>query len=139
MKIILIAQARSTNSRLPGKNFLKIGNKSIIEHHVSKLENSPNGHYKPLGIIATPHKEPRLKDYQKIAKKYGWVVENPDCSEEDVLKRFVMICNKYQPDWVVRTTADSPFMDTEWVKNTIEIAIKYNMPIFNTFREGSCV
>jgi spore coat polysaccharide biosynthesis protein SpsF len=135
VKILIICQARSTNKRLPKKNFLKIGNKSIIEHHISGLNKA----WFCDKVIATPHNEPMLKQYKKLAKKYGWVVENPNCDENDVLKRFVMVCDKYQPDWVVRTTADCAFMDIDWVQKTIRMAVENNIPIFNSFNEGSTV
>ena len=142
MKVILIAQARSTSTRLPNKNLLKIGDKSIIEHHISrlsKMNNDIQGMLINEFIIATPHREPRLKDYQKLANKYGWVVENPNVDENNVLSRFVDISLRHEADWVVRTTADCWDMGAMRVREIIKFATEYKNPIFDSFREGSTV
>jgi len=132
--LIHIVQARSQNTRLPGKNFLKIGEWSMIEHHLRHTR-----YLADVGVVATPYDDPKNEEYARIAKNYGYKHENPACEEDDVLKRFVMVCDKYQPDWVVRTTADCWDMDAKWCDKTIRAALSNGMPIFNTFRENSVI
>jgi spore coat polysaccharide biosynthesis protein SpsF (cytidylyltransferase family) len=141
--MIFITQARSKNTRLPNKNFEIIGNKMIIEHHLSKLNSAESGLGVKAKIIALPYNEPRLKDYEKIAKEYGWTVEMPVVLENDLLARFTAIAiEQYiqRPfDWVARFTSDCYNLDYNWIYNTCKMAIENKIPVFNSYREGTTV
>jgi spore coat polysaccharide biosynthesis protein SpsF len=132
--ILHIIQARSTSSRLPNKILKKIGDKTLLEWHIS---NTVSG-----GIttaLTVPYKDPKLKEITKIADKYKVKVYSNKTEKRDVLGEFVLVAKKYSPDWIVRTTADCPFIEKRWFLDTIEMAVKYNMPVFNTYKEWSCV
>lgn len=130
--ILHIIQARTNSTRLPGKVWMEIKGKPLIEWH---LLNTISPYQR---VLAIPHKDPERKRFQDLAKKYNCHLSCPQVPENDVLKRFVSASNRFKPEWVVRTTADC-FMDNEWFLKTIEAATSYDMPIFNTFKEGSCV
>jgi len=133
--ILHIIQARSTSKRLPNKILQKIGDKTLLEWH---LRNTKGILDDTSHVIATPKNDPKIKEIKKIANGYGIKVHSPDCNDNDVLKRFVMVANEYGPEWIVRTTSDcimSPYV----IRRDIKVAVDNDMRLFDTFNEGSCV
>ena len=132
--ILWIVQCRTTSSRLPGKVLKKIGDKTMFEHHISKV--SEMGHHTVVGV---PCSEPKIEELKEIANQYNVEVYNPHNAERDVLSRFVAIADRFEPEWIIRTTVDCWDMDTNWCARTISACIDSDMPIFNSYKEGSTI
>ena len=99
-KIILVTQARTSSTRLPGKVLMNICGKPMINYHLERLSQSIN---LDKIIVATTNNQ---KD--DILANY---VESLDFeiyrgSEHDVLDRYYQSVKNYLPDWVVRVTSD---------------------------------
>ena len=110
----LILQARKNSSRLPGKIYLKILDKTIIEilmMRLSKVRNVENF------ILAVPKKD-RNKTLTKIASKYNFKVFYG--SEKDVLLRYYNAAKKFNVKNIVRITADCPLADPNLIDKYIK-------------------
>tara|TARA_B110000967_G_C18901075_1_gene575158 strand:- start:6573 stop:7298 length:726 start_codon:yes stop_codon:yes gene_type:complete len=115
MSIGIIVQARTGSKRLPAKILLKIGNKRILEHLISRLKKIK---IKNKIIIATT-KNKSDTIINKIAK-------NNDCysfngTSLNVLKRYYQTAKKFKLETIVRICSDSPFMDPHIVEKAIKI------------------
>jgi spore coat polysaccharide biosynthesis protein SpsF len=86
--ILAIIQTRLTSKRFPRKVLEKVGGKSLIARVCEAARESK---YIDKVVVAWAHKFPHL-------------------DENDVLGRFQEIVTQYQPDHVVRLTADCPLL-----------------------------
>ena len=104
-KIIIIAQARLTSKRFPGKVLMKIKNKTLIEILYLRLKNS-----KLINkfIFAIPKNFKNLELKKFLLKKKLYFIEGP---EKNVLKRFFIAAFKSEADIIVRLTCDCPLID----------------------------
>jgi len=111
---IAIIQARMGSSRLPGKVLKKINGKPMLSYLLDRVLKS-----KKLDkiIVATSILE---KDdaIDKFCKNYG--IECFRGSEDDVLSRYYECAKLYNPDIVVRLTADCPLSDPNIIDNVIQ-------------------
>jgi len=105
MKTILIIQARMGSSRLPGKILLPLGTSDNLVYVTERCKKIVDD-----VIIATS----TLPQDDPVA---AWCsMRNIACyrgSEDDVLDRYVQAAKPYNPDYVIRVTADCPFVDIE--------------------------
>ena len=112
--IIAIIQARMGSTRLPGKVLKEINGKPMLTYLLDRVKQS-----KKLDkvIIATSILD---KDdaIEKYCKDYG--VECFRGSEDDVLSRYYECATQYNPDIVVRITADCPLQDPEIIDAVIQ-------------------
>ena len=104
-KIIIIAQARLTSKRFPGKVLKKIKNKSLIEILHLRLSKSK---FIDQFIFAIPNNNENLKLKNFLKKKKFNFDQGP---EKNVLKRFFLISKKIEPDIIIRVTCDCPLVD----------------------------
>lgn len=100
-----IIQARMRSSRLPGKVMLKVKNKSLLEHMISRVIHS-----KTIDkiIIATSN-ESSDNAIEKFCQE-----NRVDCyrgSEDDVLARYYEAAKQFSLDIIVRLTGDTPLID----------------------------
>jgi spore coat polysaccharide biosynthesis protein SpsF (cytidylyltransferase family) len=105
--VLAIIQARLTSTRLPGKILEKIEGKTILEHCIERVKKAT---LVDRVVVATPHDIPIMLDVPLFIG-----------DEQDVLKRFYDCAELYDPDIIVRITADCPFIDP----CAIDIAISY--------------
>lgn len=115
-KTVAIIQARMSSARLPKKTLLKIGNLTALEHVVKRAQKA------------------RLVD-QVIVATSDQKEDNPierECARlgipcfrgslQNVLARYCLAARSHQADIVVRITADSIFLEPEWIdKGILEI------------------
>lgn len=147
-KVLGIIQARSTSKRLPGKIFKKIGDKTILEHCLcnclmSKVDQwviaMPKGDsIRPMLMVPNPIDLTTLNipkgGFRETYVKY------PEVRENDVLGRFARVAEEFpEYEWIVRITADCPFVSPNIIDQAVEHAIKTNRPQFDYFNEGSAV
>lgn len=115
MKCIGIIQARMSSTRLPGKIFAPIASqKPLLEVLVRRLASAKL----PLWLATSDTRA----DHVTAAWGEALGLKVFRGSEDDVLSRFAHITAKEQPDWVVRITADDPFMDGKMVRHLINMA-----------------
>lgn len=100
-----IVQARSGSTRLPGKVFLKIGPRTILEWVIKRLREVPA--VERVVIATTAAAKDDL--IESMAVSLGVCVFRGD--EDDVLGRFYHALEKFPAQTVVRATADNPLLD----------------------------
>ncbi|WP_456277654.1 cytidylyltransferase domain-containing protein [Bacillus sp. AK128] len=114
MKTLIIIQARMGSSRLPGKVLMPLGQSKVLDYVITRCRQVINI---SDVIVATS----TLDGDTPIAK---WCDENNITyfrgSEDDVLSRYMEAAKPYQPDYVIRVTADCPFVDYEMANELVE-------------------
>jgi spore coat polysaccharide biosynthesis protein SpsF (cytidylyltransferase family) len=116
LKTILITQARSGSTRLPGKILMKINSESLLEIHLKRLNKCKNV---SKIIVATTDKSEDKVIYDHAI---DWGFNSFRGSESDVLDRFYQAVRKEKPDWIVRVTSDCPLIDPILVDKLINFA-----------------
>jgi len=114
MNIIAIIQARMGSSRLPGKILKPLGSADVLTYVVERCKKI-NGIAEVIVATSTLPQDDQVEDWCKVngtAYFRG--------SEEDVLNRYVQAAIKYQPDYVIRVTADCPFVDYGLASEMVE-------------------
>lgn len=122
--VSILVQARSTSHRFPGKIFEKIGNKSILDHVLDACYNSASYINKyssrnrivcEVAVVA-PTGDQLIQKYSKHL-----IIEGP---EDDVLSRYIIAMNRLNSDYVVRITADCPFIPPYIMSKMISISVQ---------------
>jgi glutamate-1-semialdehyde 2,1-aminomutase len=115
MLILAIIQARMGSTRLPGKVLKPFGDTTVIKYMLERVEQSK---LIDLTVVATSiNKEnDALVDHLEDYETYRG-------DENNVLSRFYEVAQQYQPNLVVRLTADCPFIDPQVIDETIQQTI----------------
>lgn len=114
MNIILIIQARMGSSRLPGKILNPLGESDVLTYVTDRCKQ-----IKGVSevIVATSI----LPQDDFVA---AWCSEKGiTCfrgSERDVLDRYVQCAKQFNPDYVMRVTADCPFVDYKLASDIVQ-------------------
>ncbi len=102
------------STRLPGKVLMEVNDRPLLAYQLDRISKS-----KKLDrvVVATSTLE---KDdvIGAFCKDYGI-----DCyrgSENDVMSRYYECCKQYNPDTVVRMTADCPLIDPEIIDAVVQ-------------------
>tara|TARA_B100000989_G_scaffold124046_1_gene91730 strand:+ start:9884 stop:11938 length:2055 start_codon:yes stop_codon:yes gene_type:complete len=114
LRVLAIVQARMSSVRLPGKVLKKIGDTPLISLLVNRLSKSLLTDKIIIACTDNAKDDALVEylDYQKIDYFRG--------HEKDVLKRFYDCANQFSPEYVIRITADCPFIDASIVDACIE-------------------
>lgn len=114
MKTLILIAVRLHSTRLPRKAFLKVGEKTILEHLIDRLSQTR----KPDGLIVCTSTHQDDEAIARFAEKKGvkWFVG----SEYDVLDRFIQAAERESADTVVRVTGDNPLTDPEIMDQMIQ-------------------
>lgn len=109
MRITAVVQARMGSSRLPGKVLMEIGHRPLLLWTVAAAAAIPGIDTVIVATTTDPTDDPlaELLSAEGIACHRG--------SVHDVLTRTWEAVAPSAPDFVVRATADNPFMDREVV------------------------
>jgi spore coat polysaccharide biosynthesis protein SpsF len=75
-----------------------------------------------LHVLACP--EDCESSFRPLAERAGF--ELCTGSKEDVLARYCSVINRYSPDWVIRATADNPFVFADAAQKLAEEAAALN-------------
>lgn len=114
IETILITQARTGSTRLPGKVLKEIDGRSLLQIHLDRLKNCKN--ISEI-IVATTFNE---EDNVIFDKAIEWGCTASRGSESDVLDRFYQAVKDKNADWIVRVTSDCPLLDPFLVDQVIE-------------------
>ncbi|MED1420452.1 glycosyltransferase family protein [Bacillus smithii] len=114
MKTLIIIQARMGSTRLPGKVLKPLGDTVVLDYVVSRCRQVKQVDE----VIVATSVLPQDDAIEKWCQKH-----HVPCfrgSEDDVLARYYECAKPYHPDYVIRVTADCPFVDFELANNVIE-------------------
>lgn len=115
MKIIAIIQARMSSSRLPGKILAPLAGYPLLEVIQNRIKSSAVDSF---WLATSSCKEDDVTEFW--GHELGFNVYRGDM--DDVLSRFVTIIKREPSDWVIRLTADNPFIDAGIINKLIEKA-----------------
>ena len=121
LKTVLVTQARSGSTRLPGKVLKEVGGKSLLQIHLERLKKCKNV---SEIIVATTIKEEDSVIYNKAIE---WGFSASRGSELDVLDRFYQAVKDKKADWIVRVTSDCPLLDPDLVDDVITFVQENDM------------
>lgn len=116
MKVAAIIQARMNSTRLPGKILAPLVGFPILQIIQRRIQHAQVNSF---WLATSSSIEDDLTEYW--GHTLGLKVYRGQT--EDVLSRFTAIVREEQPDWVVRLTADNPFVNTEIINILIDTAI----------------
>jgi len=114
LKIITIIQARMGSERLPGKVLLPLKDTCILDYVVSRCQLIQGDEV--IVATSTLSKDDPIEAWcnkQKVTLFRG--------SETDVLARYYDCAVKHQADYIIRVTADCPFIDYNQANEAIEV------------------
>jgi len=121
LKTLLITQARSASTRLPGKIFKMIQGKTLLQIHLNRLKQCKC--VTDIVVATTINTEDEII-YSNALK---WGFNSFRGSENDVLDRFYQAARPFAPDWVVRLTSDCPLIDPNLVDQVILFVQKHDV------------
>ncbi len=118
-----------SSSRLPGKVLKKVNNKELLLYQIKRVRFSQ---YINKIIVATSTDESD-NPIELFCRKNG--ISFYRGSLANVLMRFIDIKNSYNPDLMIRLTADCPLIDYNIIDESIEDFFKYKPDILATNNE----
>jgi spore coat polysaccharide biosynthesis protein SpsF len=107
-RIGIVTQARTTSTRLPGKVLIEVAGKSLLEHHLDRLDASGLTTYVATTVNAADDPIVEIALRRGLAYYRG--------SEQDVLARFAGLVEGQDLDVVVRVTSDCPLIDGDLIR-----------------------
>lgn len=117
---ILITQARTGSTRLPGKVLKEINGKSLLQIHLERLIKCKS--VSEIIVATTTNSEDQII----FDKAIEWGFSASKGSESDVLDRFYQAVKDKNADWIVRVTSDCPLIDPVLVDNVIDFVQSNN-------------
>ncbi|CEH30585.1 acylneuraminate cytidylyltransferase [Aneurinibacillus migulanus] len=114
MKTILIIQARMGSSRLPGKILKPLGDTVELDYVVSRCRQVQGVD----DVIVATSVLSQDDEVEVWCRKQGVTCYRG--SEDDVLDRYYSCARTYRPDYVIRVTADCPFIDYQLGSEMVE-------------------
>lgn len=118
MKVLAVTQARYGSTRLPAKILKKVGDRTLLEIHLTRILKSSS--ISALKIATTA--EEGSKYIIEVADKVG--VGYHQGSVDDVLSRFYDTAAPEAPDYVIRLTSDCPLIDPAIIDATVRFAVE---------------
>lgn len=120
MNIVAVTQARTGSSRFPKKILSKVGNQSLLELHIKRIQKSKK--IDKIIIATTENSEDDIIENEAKRLKVGCFRG----SEYDVLDRFYKSVKNINPDYIVRLTSDCPLIDSHLIDTVIEKTINFH-------------
>jgi spore coat polysaccharide biosynthesis protein SpsF len=146
MQTVLIAiQARSNNSRLPGKCMKEINGKPIVKHTIDACQRSAEH------INRTTYNHNTRVDVCLVVPEGDNVFDQYESpmldifkgSETDVLSRYRKAVLKAKPRYLVRITSDCPMLPPSLITKHIKTAVRNRLdyvsnvdPLYRTSPDG---
>lgn len=113
----IIIQARMTSSRFPGKSLALLNKTPVLKHVILRCKKVKGVDKVIVAVPDTPESEPMLK-----------LVADMNClnfcgSEDNVLERYYKAALHHNLDYVVRITADCPFINPVIIQEVLDLLI----------------
>lgn len=128
-QVLICIQARSGSKRLPGKSLKIIDDKMMVEHVIDSVKSSVSHINKGTDVTGVSANYACLVptgDPLKRELSGHCVIEGP---EDDVLARFKLAFDMFNPDYVVRVTGDCPLIIptiiNKHVTSTVSLGLDY--------------
>lgn len=115
MGTIIIIQARMGSSRLPGKILMPLGSHDNLTYVTERCKSIPEVE----DVIVATSTLPQDDAVEQWCSKHQITCYRG--SEEDVLSRYIEAAKQYDPEYIVRVTADCPFVDMEMASDMIQL------------------
>jgi len=134
-------QARLSSTRLKGKAFMEIHGKTMVDHILDRVSSSIGWFsrnekvYRTFDMCLLVPKSEILewKCFQANSRHDFWLISGP---MGDVFRRYETMVDQFNPDYVMRLTADCPFIPSPLISKMANIAIKNRFDYMtNTFQE----
>lgn len=125
MKTIVIIQARMGSTRLPGKILMPMGstdNLTYVTERCKKIQGVSD-------VIVATSVLPQDDAVEKWCQNHQIACYRG--SEEDVLARFIEAAKPYAPNYVIRVTADCPFVDYEMASDMVALMQRERVDIID--------
>lgn len=123
-EVLIGIQARSNNTRLPGKCLKDINGVSMLDRVIKACKKSAryiNGEKRGIRAnicLLVPYDDPLGEEFMdRIDVVYG--------PEQDVLSRYMQAMEKFRPDFMCRITSDCPLIPPFLITRHIVGAHKY--------------
>ncbi|QWF80178.1 cytidylyltransferase domain-containing protein [Amycolatopsis sp. CA-230715] len=110
-----VIQARASSTRLPGKVLRPLGGRSVLGWVVRAAAATPGIDEVIVATSDAADDDPVAEEAVRLGAA---VVRGP---LDDVLARFVLACERYPADAVVRLTADCPLLDPEVIGRIVTL------------------
>lgn len=125
--VVIGIQARSTSTRFPNKVLELLGGKPILSHVIQSCKESAEhlnqfarANKCTINVVLLIPEGDKLRD---IYKSILPIQEGP---ENDVLKRYMLMCDNYAADSVVRITSDCPLIPSPVITKVIKAGVMKN-------------
>lgn len=118
--ILVILQARTSSTRLPGKVLLDVLGKPMIIRQIERIRFAKN--INKL-VVATSNE---VEDLELVEVCKNNKIEFFCGDLNNVLKRFYDCALQYEPDNIVRLTGDCPLIDPEIIDKVIKLHLDGN-------------
>ena len=113
--VLAFLQARMGSTRLPGKTLMSIQGQTILARAIRRLSAAPVVD----GVVVLTTTLEKDDAVEREAIKAGAGVYRG--AELDVLKRFYDATQRYNPDIVIRATADNPLVDIGSIGRIVQV------------------
>jgi spore coat polysaccharide biosynthesis protein SpsF len=119
-RVGVVTQARVSSTRLPGKVLMEAAGRSLLDHHLDRLERSG------LDVVVATTTNRADDPIAEIASGRGFGCHRG--SEDDVLARFHDCAVAFDLDVVVRVTSDCPLVDGALIADAVTEFLAENDP-----------
>lgn len=124
-KVLIGIQARSTSTRLPGKIFLPIGDRPMLQHVIDAANNAKSH------ILKYSSKKKLEIEVAVLCPEHDVAVKNAfkdkviifDGPEDDVLTRYSLAAIKTESDYIIRLTSDCPLIPPTIISKVINTVV----------------
>jgi spore coat polysaccharide biosynthesis protein SpsF len=113
MTTAIIAQARMTSTRLPGKILVELAGRPMLEQEIRRLRRCTRADEIVIATTTNADDDPVIDLCRKLDVR--WYRGD----EQDVLGRYLGAAREVKHDIVVRVTADCPLIDPDEVDRVI--------------------
>lgn len=114
MKYLVLIQARCGSKRLPTKVLKDLAGKSVLERVIERVRRSKK--IDDLAVVTSVDKN----NFPLISLCAETGTRIFVGSEDDVLDRYYQCARLFQPEYVIRITADCPVIDWRYIDLAIE-------------------
>lgn len=111
---LTIVQARTSSSRLPGKVLRPLAGEPMVLRQLERIGRAETVE----GIVVATSDDPSDDELAVLLADSGY--DYIRGALEDVLARYLQAVNEYQPDVVVRLTADCPLISAKVIDRVVE-------------------
>lgn len=123
--IIIIIQARIGSQRLLSKVLLDLAGKPLLSHVIERAQQIE----KIDKIVVATSCDPANVAIYDIATALNCEVIFG--SDDNLLERFILVSRIFNSKYIIRITADNPFIDFERSSKMVELQLKYDYDLFS--------